>query len=64
MPANVHDFGRSKQFAQLSERLLANEKIRPHPVDVRYNGLEGVVSEGLDEMRSGMVSGKKLVYVL
>lgn len=37
--------------------------ISPHPLDVGYDGLLGVV-DGLDRMRNGDVSGVKLVYRL
>ena len=41
--------------------LLRNGKIKVHMPDVRKGGLKGVL-EGLDEMRAGNVSGRKLVY--
>jgi len=49
------------KFCGLAEKLLKEGKIKAHPVDVRPGGLKGVL-EGLDEMRKGKVSGKKLVY--
>jgi hypothetical protein len=63
-PASIKDFERARQFAVVAERLLELGHVRPHPVDVRRDGLEGVVRTGLPEMRSGKVSGKKLVYML
>ena len=48
-------------FWGLACKLLAEKKIKVHPVDVRPGGLKGVL-EGMEEMRQGKVSGKKLVY--
>lgn len=53
------EFG--KAFWALSERLFADGQIRVHPPQVGKGGLEGVF-EGLQAMREGKVSGKKLVY--
>lgn len=64
MPASREDFESAKHFAIVAEQLLKHKRIRPHPVDVRKTGLEGVVNEGLAELKSGNVSGKKLVYLL
>jgi hypothetical protein len=63
-PASVEDFEHARDFAIVAERLLELGYIRPHPVDVRSGGLEGVVSSGFSELRGGKVSGKKLVYLL
>ena len=43
------------------ERILAEGKLKPHPVSVESGGLESVL-DGLDDMRQGNVSGEKLVY--
>ena len=51
----------AKMFWSLAETLLKEKKIKVHPVDIRPEGLRGVL-EGLDQMRKGKVSGKKLVY--
>ncbi|KAK3387741.1 putative zinc-binding oxidoreductase ToxD [Podospora didyma] len=59
--ATKKDFEFGKKFWALSEKLLAEGKIRPHPMQVGESGLEGVF-EGLQAMREGKVSGKKLVY--
>ena len=40
---------------------LRNGKTKVHTPDVRKGGLKGVL-EGLDEMRIGKVSGRKLIY--
>ena len=44
-----------------SVELLRNGKIKVHKPDARKGGLKGVL-EGLDEMRVGKVSGRKLIY--
>lgn len=49
------------RFWKMAGELLAQGKLKVHPPDVRPGGLEGVL-EGLDELRQGKVSGKKLVY--
>ena len=51
----------ASMFWGIAEKLLNEGKVKPHPVDLRPGGLKGVL-EGLDEMRKGKVSGKKLVY--
>lgn len=37
--------------------------IQTHPIEVNEKGLE-TLSEGVDRVRLGKVSGKKLVYVV
>lgn len=37
--------------------------MRSHPVEVREGGLEKVL-EGMQDLKDGKVSGKKLVYVV
>ncbi|KAK7556644.1 chaperonin 10-like protein [Phyllosticta citricarpa] len=54
-----HEFGVT--FFGLSQQLLEEKKFRVHPQDVREGGLEGVLN-GLDDLRQGKVSAKKLVY--
>jgi NADPH:quinone reductase-like Zn-dependent oxidoreductase len=57
------DFEFAKKWAGLSERMLAEGKLVPHPAKVGSGGLEGVRG-GLDDLKNGRVSGKKLVYNL
>ena len=64
MPASKALFESAERFAIVVSQLLKHKKIRPLSVDVRKTGLEGLVSEGLPELKSGEVSGKKLVYLL
>ena len=53
----------AKTFWDLSARLLAEGQIRVHPPQMCKNGLRGVF-EGLQAMREGQVSGRKLVYLV
>lgn len=62
-PAKKEDFEHAKMFWELSERLLEQGKIKPHPLKVAEGGLEGVF-DGLEQLRRGKVSGQKLVYRL
>jgi hypothetical protein len=55
------DYDFSAMFFDLAQGLLAGEKFRPHQVSVGNGGLHGVL-EGLELLRAGKVSGKKLVY--
>lgn len=62
-PASKEDFEYSKGFAILSERLLAEGKLRPHPVELREGGLEAIPA-AMEDLRAKRVSGKKLVFRL
>ena len=53
------DFG--SKFWEISRKLLADGKVKVHPVQVEKGGLEGVFG-GMKMMKEGKVSGKKLVY--
>ena len=57
------DYEYSRGFAILAEKLLAEAKIKPHPVDLRSGGFEALPGL-LDELKAGKVSGKKLVVRL
>jgi hypothetical protein len=61
--ADSQDFELAIEVANLTENLLAEGKLKPHPGEVREGGLEQIDS-GLQDLKSGKVSGKKLVYVL
>ena len=63
VPASSADFEFGKKWFALSEKLLAEGKLVPHPAKVGSGGLEGVI-QGLDDMKNGKVSGQKLVYNL
>lgn len=64
-PAKPEDFEFGKMFWDLSAELLGNGKIKVHKVSVNEGGkgLSGVLT-GMQLMRDGKVSGKKLVYTL
>ncbi|KAJ3180672.1 hypothetical protein HDU87_001785 [Geranomyces variabilis] len=60
-PAKPEDVEFQIGFWSLVEWLLKEKKLMVHPVDVRPGGLEGAI-DGMDRMRKGELSGKKLVY--
>ncbi|KAK3057767.1 hypothetical protein LTR09_000842 [Extremus antarcticus] len=61
MAASKEDFDFAKMFFELTEKLLAEGKLKTHPEQVGGGGLEGAL-KGMKEMQEGKVSGKKLVY--
>jgi NADPH:quinone reductase-like Zn-dependent oxidoreductase len=62
-PASNEDFEFAHKFFNLTQELLQEDKLRPHPESVQPGGLEGVL-QGLKDMKDGKVSGQKLVYRL
>ena len=60
-PAVPEDYEYGVWFRKIVQGLLDEGKIVPHPCDVKEGSLNGVLA-GLDELRQGIVSGKKLVY--
>ncbi|KAG8157330.1 hypothetical protein KVR01_012714 [Diaporthe batatas] len=60
-PEDTGDYEFGQTFWKIAEGLLAEGKFKVHPRDVRGGGLEGVL-KGLEELKVGKVSGKKLVY--
>lgn len=60
-PANTEDFEFTINFTALAERLLAEGKLKSHPVELCRGGLLGIL-EGVKLMTDGKVSGIKLVY--
>jgi hypothetical protein len=60
-PPVPEDFEFGKTFLTLAEKLLDTGLIKSHPAELRLGGLGGIL-EGLNEMKMGKVSGKKLVY--
>lgn len=60
-PASPEDFEFAKKFFTITEKLLAEGKLKTHPEQVGEKGLEGAL-QGMEDMKSGKVSGKKLVY--
>ncbi|KAJ3349271.1 hypothetical protein HDU83_000654 [Entophlyctis luteolus] len=65
VPALPQDFEFAKEFAVLTNKLLAEGKLKVHApaINETGSGLEGAL-KGLQLMREGKVSGKKLVYTL
>ena len=61
IPGVPGEFEHGKKVWALAEKLLAEGKIKVHPTDVRQGGLDKI-HEGLDDMKNGKVSGKKIVY--
>ena len=61
VPAKPQDFEHAKAFWKITQELMEEGMLKPHPVDVRQDGLIGVF-DGLQRAREGKVSGTKLVY--
>lgn len=59
--AQPKDFELTKKFVSVAEDLLGAGLIKPHPVDLRKGGLDGILS-GMQDLKDGKVSGAKLVY--
>ena len=60
-PASREDFEFAKQVFEITEKLLAEGKLKTHTEEVRPGGLEGVL-KGLQDLKNEKVSGAKLVY--
>jgi aspyridone synthetase trans-acting enoyl reductase len=54
-----------RDFAEVwfsvAQRLLDEGCVEPHPVEIRNGGL-AAVGEGMEEVRTGKITGRKLVY--
>lgn len=61
--AKPEDFRFAVEFFSCAEKLLFENKLKPHPELVGQNGLEGVL-QGLRDLRDEKVSGVKLVYCI
>ncbi|KIW13878.1 hypothetical protein PV08_06659 [Exophiala spinifera] len=61
IPALPEDFEFAKKFTSITEKLLAEGKLKTHAEEVRGGGLDAV-PQGLEDLKAGKVSGKKLVY--
>lgn len=55
------DFEYAKRFIEVTQKLVDEGKLAVHPKTVGRDGLVGVF-DGLEKLRKGKVSGKKLVY--
>lgn len=60
-PAVPEDFEFAKEFFGITEKLLAEGKLKTHPEKVGANGLEGAL-QGMEDMKNEKVSANKLVY--
>ncbi|KAL5590261.1 hypothetical protein FOBRF1_013818 [Fusarium oxysporum] len=60
-PASQKDWEFAKKFMSLTEKLLAEEKLKTHPEVVGPHGLQGAL-EGLGSLKAGNVRAQKLVY--
>ncbi|RBA18225.1 hypothetical protein FPRO05_10520 [Fusarium proliferatum] len=60
-PASQEDWELAKKFMTLTEKLIADNKLKTHPEAVRPNGLQGVL-EGLGSLKAGVIRAQKLVY--
>lgn len=61
IPGKPEDKAYAEMFFPIAETLLAQGKVKVHPPTVGKEGLKGVL-EGLEMLKSGKVSGEKLVY--
>ncbi|KAL1952597.1 hypothetical protein VTO42DRAFT_4704 [Malbranchea cinnamomea] len=61
LPVIPEDRDFAEKFSLLTEKLLAEGKIKVHKPKINEGGLKGVL-DGLQLMREGKVSGEKLVY--
>jgi NADPH:quinone reductase-like Zn-dependent oxidoreductase len=60
-PVITEDFEFAKRWMNLTEQLVAERKIKPHPKRVESGGLDGIL-KGLQDLGEERVSGEKLVY--
>jgi len=60
-PARQEDYDFMVEWYKIALELLEQGKWKPHRLDVRDGGLEGIF-EGLKDMEEGRVSGVKVVY--
>ncbi|KAK5078520.1 hypothetical protein LTR64_003067 [Lithohypha guttulata] len=60
-PAVPEDFEFAKKFFDITEKMLAEGKLKTHPEQVGPKGLEGAL-QGMQDLKNDKVTGKKLVY--
>ncbi|KAL2883643.1 hypothetical protein SGCOL_000787 [Colletotrichum sp. CLE4] len=61
LEARVNDRVCAEAWYVLAQRLLDEDLVVPQPLEVRRGGLAGV-GEGMQEVRRGLIKGRKLVY--
>jgi NADPH:quinone reductase-like Zn-dependent oxidoreductase len=62
-PASKEDYEFAKMWMGLTEKLVAEGKIKPHPKKVVSGGLEAI-PKGMESLKAEKVRGEKLVYPL
>jgi hypothetical protein len=62
-PVVPEDYELVKKVLALSEGLLEERKIKPHPAAVRLGGLDGIIN-GFEDLKNKKVSRDKLVYII
>lgn len=62
-PARPKDREFCKLWFPMAEKMIKEGKLKPHRIEVKKGGLMGVLA-GIDEVRTGSVRGRKLVYLL
>ena len=62
-PSSKEDYEFAKMWMGLTEKLVAEGKIKPHPKKVVPSGLEAIPN-GMEELKAEKVRGEKLVYPL
>lgn len=60
-PADANTYLFASMFCEFTEGLLAQGRLKPHPVTVGEGGWEAI-GAGLGKLRGGTVSGTKLVF--
>lgn len=60
-PASQEDYEFCTEFYGKTAKLLAEGRLKMHPAEVGDGGLQGIL-QGLHALRTGKVSGRKLVY--
>ncbi|KAF2663140.1 putative zinc-binding oxidoreductase ToxD [Microthyrium microscopicum] len=61
-PASKEDFEFMKNFVEISEKLIHEGKVKPVQFEVK-GGIDDILA-GLNDMKEGKVSGKKLVFTI
>jgi len=62
---NVHDYELGKALNEINKKLVEDGKIKTHKISINEGGIgsEGALV-GMQLMREGKVSGRKLVYTI
>jgi NADPH:quinone reductase-like Zn-dependent oxidoreductase len=60
-PASHEDWTFAKMWMELTEKLVSEGKVVPHPKRAEEGGLQGIL-KGIEELKEERVRGEKLVY--